>query len=170
MRNNHIQPQQPGTSSSCWSHPAVGMASHSSTSTCHKSANIAMLVTLVQADPPSVQWGWCQDCWQAIPSSSLPNSGGRPWETLLCVWPGRLCLYHALIHLKNVWYWQIHYNLLISFYFSPLCVFVHVCVPVHVCVFVHVCARACVCVWDVCGQKEPSVGHGVVHSVTRAQW
>ena len=69
-----------------------GMASYSSTSICCKSANVVVLVCLAQkarqAKPTSVQSGQGQDCWQAIPSDPLPNSGGILLETPLC-WGGR---------------------------------------------------------------------------------
>ena len=44
---------------------------------------MVVLVSLVQANPTSVQWGWDPDYQQAIPSSLLPNSAGSLWETLL---------------------------------------------------------------------------------------
>ena len=84
-------PQQPVMFSSCWS-PAWSQTAPG----WHLIRQPAFIVCQptwlcwspwkeqhTQADPTSVQWGWGQDCWKAIPSSPLPNSAGCLLETPL---------------------------------------------------------------------------------------
>lgn len=62
-------------------HTAVGRHSVLQTALVAKHTNPVWLVALAQTAEPSWldsrQWGWGQNCWQAVPSSLLPSSGGR---------------------------------------------------------------------------------------------
>ena len=88
----HTQPQQLGTSSSCWSpawsHTAVGW--HPIPQPGFVASQPTWLrwslwhVQHAQADPTGIQLGWGLDSRQAIPSSPLPNSGGTLWWSCLC--------------------------------------------------------------------------------------
>ena len=76
MWKNQTQPQQPLLLMLVTSLLTLccGMSSHSSTSICPRSANMVVLVTLERTAGPSwsqngVQWGWGQDCRQAILST-----------------------------------------------------------------------------------------------------
>jgi len=71
---NQTQPQQPLLLMLVTSLVTLccGMASHSSTSICPKSANVVVLITLAWTEGPSwsqngVQWGWGQDCRPSSP-------------------------------------------------------------------------------------------------------